>query len=272
MTLKQKMKRLLCLLLTLSMLLALSGCSISEQRRQLRKGRRMLKQYVALLGRSAELLECHVDLLRPDASVIVMSDYVKGTFKKNDEEQYDIAVNVTTGQIWTSERQKEMEETCIRQVETRLGLDTTQCAAVCSVAMSVIPWDEPSEEWPWETTYLGSLVPVGLEDMEIYAAQRLADENTRAVFYIACHGETLSYERWSTELMEIWPSTEITVYAFDDDTPLPSEYALSRAYVGNFPGDRIKLTSDTIIYRPVETEKPREVVWDRGTDPLTDES
>ena len=155
-----------CLALALILLLALSGCGNSAQ---LKEGQKLMKQYLSGLGRGAALLDSHVDVQRPAADTLVASDFVKGSFRANGQ-TWDFAVDTATGEIYTSERLSEFTDCCVRQIAARLGLDS-EYVADCLMELWRPAWQEEKSEWPRQRAYLGEVLPVGVTDMDAYAAR-----------------------------------------------------------------------------------------------------
>ena len=244
-------QRTLCLLG--AFLLLLPGCGLKGESAQVKNGRKLMKEYLATLSGSSVLSDVHADVLRPDADKLVLSDYVKGSFKRGDQ-TYEITVNTVTGEVWTSERISELAEHCAAFVENRLRLNTADCVAVSSITVNVPAWQEENSDYPDETAYLGHVVPVAVTDLDAWAAHVLEDENTRTMFYIVCRGVELYDGRWSSDVISGWNSTEVMVYAIDADEPLPTPAEVSSAYVGNYAGDHFNIKADSVYFRAREAE------------------
>ncbi len=240
----------LMLALALLLLLALSGCGHSAQ---LKEGQKLMKQYLSGLGRGAALLDSHVDVLRPAADTLVASDYVKGSFRANGQ-TWDFAVDTATGEIYTSERLSEFSDCCVRQITARLGLDRSEYVADCLTELWRPAWQEENIEWPWEEAYLGEVVPVGVTDMEAYAARALEDEDVRILLFLACRDGELREERWSGETLSDWDAVEVQLFGFSDAEPLPTLETFPRDY--HYVNDRVRVTvmPGEVRYRPAESE------------------
>ena len=225
------------MLLALALLL-LGGCADGEGEVK-KTGKKLINEYLA--GRGAVIEECYADVQRPDADKLIVSDFAKGTFRA-DGESYEFAVNVKTGEIWTSERTAECTECCIRLLEERLGLEPTACKARCMMWTDAPAWQTPNADYPDETAYLGQVVPVGIEDMEAYAAQAIADGNIRIDADIFCT-EPLSEERWTLDDTADWDDVTVWLYAVDE---LPRE-EITYDMASGFTGEQLKLTSKEIV-------------------------
>ena len=165
---------LLCALMLVSALL-LAGC-VKGSSEQEKAGKKLMRAYLAESGSKAKLTEVYAEVLRPDASTLVLSDYVKGNLKDGKNE-YEFAVNVVTGEIYTSEQHQAFSDSCVRLVCERLGLEPSDCGGGGELWREVPSWQEPREEWPYQWSSLGNVLPVGITDMDAYAAQLLSDED-----------------------------------------------------------------------------------------------
>ena len=220
------MKKLLFILLALCLAGACAACTEGESA-QLRTGRKLMKEYLAERGGRASLTESHADVLRPDADRLVLSDFVKGTFRDGSGE-YEFAVNVVTGEIYTSESLPLFQEACVRLIEARLGLEPSNCVGTCTVWTCAPAWETPRSEWPDETAYLGHVLPVGVTDLETAAARAIGDGLIRLSVDIACL-EALSAElkdRIDVIEREIY---SLVGYSFNLNSPKQLGEAPSRA-------------------------------------------
>lgn len=239
-----------CLALALILLLALSGCG---HHAQLKEGQKLMKQYLSGLGRGAALLDSHVDVLRPAADTLVASDFVKGSFRANGQ-TWDFAVDTATGEIYTSERLSEFSDCCVRQITARLGLDRSEYVASCLTELWRPAWQEENIEWPWEEAYLGEVLPVGVTDMDAYAAQALEDEDVRILLFLACRDGELREGRWSGDTLSDWDAVEVELFGFSADEPLPTLETFPRDY--HYVNDRVRVTvmPGEVRYRPAQSE------------------
>ena len=237
-----KMKRLITFLLLLCFTASLTGCVGGESAR-LKEGRKLIKEYLAARGGSAVLTESYAEVLRPDAGKLVLSDYVKGSFREGDE-SYHIAVNVVTGKIYSSERLPEFREYCIRALEKRLGLERADCVGNCSVVeLYAAPWQEESEEWPWERSYLGPVLPVDVQDLADYADRAISDEDIRLVVDFVCRNTEPDPARWMETGLSDWQSTVVTLMVLPEhDAALPLPEELTVEYRNGFPGVKLTLS------------------------------
>ena len=244
------MKRLLLLLLAACLAVSLAACTSGESD-QLRTGRKLMNEYLSARGGGAVLTDSHVDVLRPDAGKLVASDFVKGSFRA-DGETYEITANTVTGEVYTSERVAEFEESCIRAIEAQLGLSSEDCAGNCSVMELYAPaWQEENPEWPWAEAYLGHVLPVETRDLDAYAARAISDENVRLIVYIVCRNTELLPERWSASAAADWIGKEITLLALPDpDAALPEPETVTVDYRNDFAGDRLVISDGEIDLRP----------------------
>lgn len=229
----------------LILLLALSGCGHSAQ---LKEGKKLMKQYLS--GRGASLGDCHVDVLRPAADTLVASDYVKGTFRANGR-TWDFAVNTVNGEIYTSERLSEFTDCCVRQIAARLGLDS-EYVADCLMELWRPAWQEEKSEWPRQRAFLGEVLPVGVTDMDAYAAQALEDEDVRILLFLACRDGELREGRWSGETLSDWDAVEVQLFGFSPDEPLPTRETFPKDYHDAADRIRVTLTPDGVRYSPAE--------------------
>ena len=244
------MKKLICIFLAICLPISLVSCAEGESA-QLRTGQRLMKGYLSDRDENAVLTESHADVLRPAADQLVLSDYVKGTFRDGGA-SYEITVNVVTGEIYTSERLPEFAESCIRLIEERLGLNPGDCVGNCSVMELYAPaWQKENPEWPWERAYLGRVLPVGLRDMDAYAAQALSNGDVRLVMYLACRDTDIGPERWTEADIADWDNTEVTLLALTGPgAALPSSEELTVDYRNSFAGDRLQLSDRGIAFQP----------------------
>ena len=233
---KRFLRRGAAMLLALAILL-LGGCAEGEGEVQ-KVGKKLIKEYLAGRG---EIEECYADVQRPDADKLIVSDYAKGTFRMGGE-SYEFAVNVVTGEIWTSERTAECTDCCLRLLEARLGLEPAACKARCAMWTHAPAWQTPNEDYPDETAYLGQVVPVGIEDMDAYAAQAIADGNIRVDAHIFCT-ELLSEDRWTLDDTADWDYVTVCLYAVDE---LPQE-EITYDLASGFKGTWMQLTSEEIV-------------------------
>ena len=242
----KRLSSAVCLLLALAMLLALSGCGNGAQ---LKKGRRLIKNYLS--GRGASITECYVELLRPDGTRAWAADYVKGKFRIEGEE-YQFAVNTVTGEIWTSERLPEFCGCCVRSIFSRLGLrsDLNPYVTDCIADFYAPPGKAISEEFPWARSYLGSVISDDVTDLRAYAEQALADEDVRILLYVACHADELWEGRWSTDDLAGWENVEIALFGFPEGEPLPSREDFPTEYIYTFTGPRVSLLPDRVEWDP----------------------
>lgn len=264
------MKRLLYLLLAACLAVSLAACTGGGSE-QLRTGRRLMNEYLSARGGGAVLTDSHTDVLRPDASHLVASDFVKGSFRAGGE-TYEIAANVVTGEIYTSERLAEFGVSCVRAIEERLGLDGGDCAGNCSVMELYAPaWREEKPEWPEQEAYLGHVLPVETRDIDAYAARALTDGNIRLIVYIACRNTELWPERWSESAVADWDGAEITLLALPEpDAALPRPEELTVGYRNDFAGDRLIISDGKIDFRPgAGREAPTDTPETPGMQPET---
>lgn len=241
--------RALAAALALVLLLPLAGCGGSAE---LRTGRKLIKEYLA--GRRPELVECYVEALRPDGTKSVNSDFVKGQFRADGKASvYDFAVNTVTGEVYTAERLPEFYDCCVRAVASQLGLDAGDWTAQCQIFLHTQPWQTPREEWPWAHSSLGSVLPVGVTDLDAYARQCIADENASVTVRYAIRAGELYEGRWSERDLAGWNNTEVTLYGFaDEGDPLPPEGSFPGDISYTFTGPRMILRPGSIEYRPGE--------------------
>ena len=227
----------------------LSGCGGADDA-QRAAGRSRMKEYLAAHG-GGEITDCRVDTLRPDASTLMPSDYVEGTFRAGGE-TYAFAVNTVTGAVFTSERAEEFRRRCVGAAETALGLPPGSCVGCCAVAERYAPaWQEEKPEWPWATAFLGDVLPVDAQDLDALAAAALTDGSERVIIYIVCRGVPLAPDRWSEADVADWDGAEVSVMALPaPDAPLPAPEELTVDYRNDFPGDLVILSDGGIRFRP----------------------
>ena len=243
------MKKLVCLLLAICLTIPLAACAEGESA-QVRAGRKLLNDYLSARGGGAALTELHADVQRPDMSHLVVSDFVKGSFRDGGE-TYEITANVVTGEIYTSERLPEFAESCIRKLEELLGLNPDDCVGNCCVVDLYAPaWQEEKPEWPQERAYLGQVLPAELKDMDAYAAKAFSDGDIRLIVYLACRDADLGPERWTEAAVADWNGTDVTVMALEPGAPLPSPEELTVSYRNSFSGDRMILCDGKIKFTP----------------------
>ena len=238
-----KARQAVCALLALSLLLALAGCGGSAQ---LNAGQKIIRDYLS--GRNARITESYVELLRPDGTKAVSSDYVKGTFRV-DGADYEFAVNTVTGAVYTSERMSELQSCCTAQILSRLGLDADGTVTDCLVELHSQPWQTPNDDWPWARSYLGSVLPVDVgTDMDGFAAQYLADPDARVLLFVACRANELSAGRWTPAVLAGWSKVEIQLFGIPADEPLPSPEGFPGDLLSSFTGRMMSLHDDVISY------------------------
>ena len=218
----------------LCLLLLFAGCGSGAQTRA---GRRLIREYLA--GRGAEITECYTELLRPDGTKPISSDFVKGSFRM-DGADYELAVNTVTGEVYTSERLDELEERLVALISARLGLEPAARVASCLVELWRPSWQAGHSEWPEHRSYLGHVLPVTVSDMDAYAAQALEDENVRVLLYLTCRSDELREGRWSGDALAGWRDVEIELFGFAADESLPSPETFPHDY--HYAADRPRLT------------------------------
>ncbi len=238
-------RRFASALLVLALLLTLTGCGGGSE---LKTGRKIIQKYLS--GRSAEILECYVEMLRPEGMNAVSSDFVKGVFRI-DGVRYDFAVNTVTGALYTSERMPEFSASCGALLALQLGLNTNDCLTDCRMTLYAQPWETPREEWPWERSCLGPVLPVDLADMDAYAAQAISNENITVRLYVACRSSELYKGRWTEEDLKDWNDTQAELFGFAPDEPLPTSETFPGAYHSVSDRPRMTLRQGNISYRPV---------------------
>lgn len=236
----------ICVLFALSLVSFLSAC-VDGESAQLQIGRRMMREYLSGRGMRTYLTESHADVLRPDADKLILSDFVKGRFSDCGED-YEFAVNVVTGEIYTSEQIPAFSDSCIRMIEEQLGLDSVDCMGKCAVWTDAPAWVNGNSEWPYKTTYLGKVVPVSITDMDAYAVQSIKDGNIRLDIDLVCRGAPLSTERWSLSDTEDWNNTTVTLYGISGE--LPTKESFTEDYLEDFSGDVLKLSREKILFQP----------------------
>ena len=237
-------RRMVSALLALSLLLALAGCGSGSE---LKTGRKLIRDY--LPGRGSEITEIYVEMLRPDGTKPVSSDFVKGKFRL-DGAEYDFAVNTVTGEIYTSEHLPEFSASCGAQLLSRLGLDARACLTDCRMTLYTAPWQEPNPEWPWERSCLGSVLPVDVADMDAYAAQAIADENITVRLYVACRSNELYKGRWTDADLAGWNDTQAELFGFAPGEPFPTLETCPGSYHSAADRPRMTLRQGNISYRP----------------------
>ena len=239
---KRAAKRGVCALLALFLLLPLAGCGSDE----LKTGQKIIKEYLS--GRGGRLTECYVEMLRPDGTKAVASDYVKGTFRV-DGEDCEFAVNTVTGAVYTSERMPELQSRCTAQILSRLGLDADGTVTDCLVELHSQPWQTPNDEWPWARSYLGCVLPADFDtDMDGLAARYLADPDARVLLFVACRADELSAGRWTPAVLSGWSKVEIQLFGIPADEPLPSPERFPGDLLSSFTGRYMTLHDDVITY------------------------
>ena len=247
------MKKACPLLLALltAVLFLLTGCTEGEAA-QLREGRRLMRAYLAEHGIKAGLSDSHADVLRPDASVLVLSDYVWGSFRQ-DGEKYDLAVNVVTGEIYTSERMEEFTRYCVAALTERLELDPSNCVGYCWIFLEVPTWHNGNPDWPAnEYRSFRDMLPADIADMEAYAVQAVTSEEIELWAELVCRNEELSEERWSLADTKGWDNTSVTVYALDEpgaELPNPKEFFYRDKH--DFSGTVVRLEEQEVSYQRV---------------------
>ncbi len=224
-----------------ALLLMLSGCGSA----QLKAGQKIIKDYLS--GRGGRLTESYVELLRPDGTKDVASDFVKGTFRAGGAD-YEFAVNTLTGAVYTSEKLPELQSRCAAKMLAQLGLDADEAAAACRMELYTRPWQTPQPEWPWARSYLGHVLPTDVTDLDAYASACLADENVRIQLFVACRADALSAGRWTPADMTGWKYFEVRLFGFAADEPLPTPEELPGDLSSSFTGRRMTLQSDVITY------------------------
>ncbi len=261
------MRKIICALLALCFAVSLSACSQGESA-QLRAGRKLMKDYLSGKG-GAVITESHAQVLRPDADKLALSDFVLGAFKYR-EEDHEFAVNVVTGEIYTSERLPEFETCCIQALEDQLGFTPADCVGTCSVMeLYAPPWQETNPEWPWEKAYLGHVIPANVQDMDTYATQALSNEDVRLIVYMVCRNTTLGSGRWTEGDISDWHNTEVTLMALNGrDAALPAAEALTADYRNGFQGGSLILSDKGITFTPgaenaLQAEASHKALYDR---------
>lgn len=244
MTDRKTIHRIFVLLLVCAALAALLYGCVEGESEQLAEGKRLMQEYLS--GRKARLEECHANVLRPDADKLVLSDYVSGTFREGDE-SCEFAVNVKTGKIYTSEQLPAFTRSCLRLIEARLELPPAACVGGCTLWMDVPAWQEPREEWPDQTTYLGHVLPVGIEDIDACAAQLLTEDSVCLLVELACPREEIKEGRWTLEDLRGLQNTEIILYGIDGDLPTQEDL---KDYYSSFSGVRLRLRPENITFSP----------------------
>ena len=237
-------RRVLALFVLLA--LCLTGCFAQGKAGKLRQGKKLMKEYLAGSGRGAAIEECWVDVVRPDADKLIASDYVRGTFRSGGE-SYEFAVDTVTGQICTSEALPDFYAACVRQVGKKLGLDVTNCPWDCIIWTDAPAWHEQNEEYPDEQTYLGSVIPVDLADMDAYAAQALEDKYIRLRIRLVCPAGALGPDRWTTADTAAWPNVEVELTGAD---ALPTQEDFIKNGPDGLTGPRVELTQEKVEYTP----------------------
>ncbi len=244
---RRSVRLLAAVLCVFTLLAALTGCG-GEKAAQLKTGKKLMKDYLSGLGRGAALLDSHVDVLRPDADKLVPSDYVKGTFRAGGAE-YEFTVDTVTGEIYTSERLAELTERLTARIASRLGLRPEACVADCLMELWKPAWHEVRSEWPWERAYLGEVLPVSVTDMDAYAAQVLADADTRVLLFLACRDDELYDGRWTAGDLADWDAVEVQLFGFASDEPLPDPETFPTDYIYASDRTRVTLTPEQVDFR-----------------------
>lgn len=118
----------------------------------------------------------------------------------------------------------------------------------CAVWTDAPAWVNGNSEWPYETTYLGKVVPVSITDMDAYAVQAIKDGNIRLDIDLVCRGAPLSTERWSLSDTEDWNNTTVTLYGISGE--LPTKESFTEDYLEDFSGDVLQLSREKILFQP----------------------
>ena len=154
-----------------------------------------------------------------------------------------------TGAVYTSERMSELQSCCTAQILSRLGLDADGTVTDCLVELYSQPWQTPNDDWPWERSYLGSVLPVDADtDMDGFAAQYLADPDARVLLFVACRAGELSAGRWTPAVLAGWNKVEIQLFGIPADEPLPSPEGFPGDQLSSFTGRYMTLHDDVITY------------------------
>ncbi len=238
-------KKTSLLLLCALLLTLLSGC-LSGEGALLKKGKQMINEYLSD-RKGARLEECWADVRRTDIDKRELTDYVKGTFRVG-EESYEFAVNVVTGEIYTSEQIPAFRESCVRRIEERLGLAPADCAGVCTLWMNAPAWQEEHPDRPGKMTHLGQVLPVGIEDMDAYADRVITNNDIRLLVKLAYPLSLLSADRWSLENTRDWKNTEVDIYGIEGSV-LPTQEELDGFHVDS-PVAYLSLTEEAITFHP----------------------
>ena len=218
--------RLIAALLACCLLAGLlSGCFAEGESERLKAGKKLMRSYLAARGGHAHLAESWVDVLRPAADRLVCSDFVRGSFADRDGTKYDFAVNIVSGAVWTSERLPEAQAACVRCAAAELGLDPDAVIGRCTIWTTAPAWVEEREEWPWETAYIGYVVPTDVADMDAWAEAALADAYVRVDVTLACPADELTEDRWSTDDTARWENTEVELFGYEGAAPTQEELA-----------------------------------------------
>ncbi len=226
----------------------LTGC-VKGAAEQNRTGKQIMKDYLASQSKDAYVSESHTDVMRLDIDKVEKSDYVKGTFVDSGE-SFEFAVNVVTGQIYTSEQVPEFGACCSRILEEKLGLDPNNCVSDYLVSMYEKAWVEERSEWPGEMTYIGDVLPVDIKDMEEFASQAISDERYHIILDIVCKGEDLREDRWSLSDTEDWGHVSVRLYDIGDYAQaLPSKEKVNWDYLQSLPGNKIELSKKEILMK-----------------------
>ncbi|MCR4892380.1 MAG: hypothetical protein K5989_09400 [Lachnospiraceae bacterium] len=232
-----------CFLLALVSLF-LTAC-VKGAARQNRTGVQIMNDYLASRGENSYVSESHTDIMRLDIDKVEKSDFVKGTFVDSGN-SYEFAVNVVTGQIYTSERVPEFAACCSRILEERLGLDPNNCVSDYLLSMYEKAWVRERNEWPGQMTSIGDVLPVDIKDMENFASQAILDDRYHIILNIVCKGEDIREDRWNLSDTEDWGNVSVRLYDIGDSEKLPGREELKWDYMQGLSGNKVELSKKQI--------------------------
>ena len=232
--------RAIAVLLALAVFaLGCAGCFSTPESRQAEQGKALMEDYLKTRGaKKASVDSARTERARTAPDQIEMTQFVYGKYRI-DGQEYEYWVNVKTGEIYTSERMKDLEAACYDLMCAELDVDPAKCEGLCNVDYIDAPRD--------------NVLPAEIEDAAAYARSHLHSDAFGAYLWLVCSASEAPPNRWTAADAADWNQDEARVCVMPVGEALPefgNGVYLGYSYFRDFTGDKYQISAQAVEYTP----------------------
>ncbi len=231
--------RIAVVLTAAALALGFAGCFSTPESRQAKEGKALMEAYLQTRDvKKFSVDSAAADRNRTAPDSIEMTEFVFGKYRV-DGQEYKYFVNVKTGEIFTSERLKDLEAACYARMCAELGIDPARAVGLCNVVFFDAPGDD--------------VMPAAIEDVAACARENLHADAFGSYLWLVCEASEAPPGRWTAEDTAGWNNDMARICVMPEGKALPeigNGVYLGYTYFQNFTGDKYQLSEGAADYTP----------------------